>query len=268
MPLGSSMHLDVVRADERVAHPVDGADEAHHELVRRLLVEVARLADLLHLAVVHDDDLLGDVHRLLLVVRHEDGRHVHLVVQAAQPDAQVLAHARVERSERLVEQHHLGLHRQRARKRHALTLAARQLGRVAVREAVQVDEVEQLVHPLLDPRLLALADLEPERDVVEDRHVLERGVVLEHEADAAVLRAQPRGVLARDQHHAVVRALEAGDHAQQRRLAAAARSEQSGQGALGHRDRHVVAAPGSPRSTSRRSVLRSLCWPLCLSCVS
>ena len=127
VPLGSSMQLEVVRADERVAEAVHRPDEAHHELVRRLLVQLARLAHLLHAAVVHHHDLLGDVHRLLLVVRDEDRRHVHLVVQAAQPDAQVLAHPRVERAERLVEQQHLGLDGERARERHALALAARQL---------------------------------------------------------------------------------------------------------------------------------------------
>ena len=125
-------HLEVVRADELVAEPVDRPDEAHHELVRGVLVEVARRADLLDPAVVHHHDLLGDVHRLLLVVGDEDRRHVDLVVQAAQPDAQVLAHARVERAERLVEQQHLGLDRERPGERHALALAAGELRRVAV----------------------------------------------------------------------------------------------------------------------------------------
>ena len=77
---------------------------------------------------------VGDVHRLLLVVGHEHGRDVRLVVQPPQPDAQLLADPRVERPERLVEQQHLGLDRERPGQRHALPLAARQLGRVAVGE--------------------------------------------------------------------------------------------------------------------------------------
>ena len=89
-----------------------------------MLVEVARLAGLLDLALVHEDDAVGDVHRLLLVVRDEHGRDVDVVVQAAQPGAQLLADARVERAERLVQQEHLGLDRERARQRHALALAA------------------------------------------------------------------------------------------------------------------------------------------------
>src|SRR3954464_1186779 len=104
LALGLEQQLDVVRADERIAEPVDRPDEAHHELVGRLLVEVARRTDLLDAALVQDDVLAGALHRLLRVWGDDDRRHVHLVVQAAQPGAQLLADAGVERAERLVEQ--------------------------------------------------------------------------------------------------------------------------------------------------------------------
>ena len=73
------------------------------------VVEVVGGARLLDPAFVHHDQLLGDVHRLLLVVGDEDRRHVHLLVEAAQPGAQVLADLGVERAEGLVEQQHLRL---------------------------------------------------------------------------------------------------------------------------------------------------------------
>ena len=106
----------------------------------RALVQLARRARLLDPALVHHDDLLGDLHRLLLVVRDEDRRHVDLVVQAAQPLAQLAAHLRVERAERLVEQQHLRLHGERAGERHALQLAARELRGVALGQAVEPHE--------------------------------------------------------------------------------------------------------------------------------
>ena len=84
-----------------------------------------------------------------------------LVVQPPQPVAQVLAHARVERAERLVQQQHLRLDRERAGERHPLALAAGQLRRVAVGEPVQLHEPDQLVHPLADLGLRPLADLSP-----------------------------------------------------------------------------------------------------------
>ena len=145
VPFAVERDLDVVRPDERVAEAVDRADEAHHELVRRVLVEVARPADLLDPALVHHRDPVGDLHRLLLVVRDDHGRRVRLVVESAQPDAQVLADARVERAERLVEQQHLRLDRERAGERHPLALAAGELGRIAVGEALELDERDQLV---------------------------------------------------------------------------------------------------------------------------
>jgi hypothetical protein len=178
---------DVVRAHELVVDPAHRAEEAHHERVRGLVVELARPADLLDPAVVHHRDVVGDRHRLLLVVRDQDGRDVDLVVQPAQPLAQLRADLRVERAERLVEQEHARLHRQRAGERHALALAARELVGVALVVAGEPDDAEQLVdRASISPS--ALADRQPERDVVAHGHVLERRVVLEHEADVAPLR--------------------------------------------------------------------------------
>ena len=99
-----------------------------------LLVEVARAAHLLDLAAVDHRDLVCDLHRLLLVVRDEDGRDVHLLVQAAQPLAQLSPNTGVKRTERLVQEQHLWLDGQRAGERHPLPLAAGELGGIAVRE--------------------------------------------------------------------------------------------------------------------------------------
>ena len=107
------------------------------------------------------DDLLGDVHRLLLVVGHEDGGDVDLVVQPAQPGAQLLAHLGVEGAEGLVEQQHARLDRQRAGQRHALALPARELRRVAVGQALEVHEREQLVDPRADSSLARLRTFSP-----------------------------------------------------------------------------------------------------------
>ena len=120
-------------------------------------------------------------------------------MQPPQPRAQLLAHPRVERAERLVEQQHLGLDRERPGERHALALAARELRRVAVGEAVEVDELRAARPPA---RLISafgrLRIVSPKATLSLDRHVLERRVVLEHEADVALLRRQRGGVLAVD----------------------------------------------------------------------
>jgi hypothetical protein len=232
--------VDVVRAHEPVGQAADRAEELHDEAVRRSVVELARRPDLLDPPAVEHRDPVRDRHRLLLVVRDQHGRDVDLVVQAAQPLAQLGAHLGVERAERLVEQQHARLDGERARQRHPLALAARELIRVALRVAAEADDAEQLGDPGVDARPRLLADLQPERDVVVHGHVLERRVVLEDEADLPALRRHARGVVALDLDAAGVGRLEAGDDPQQARLARAARAEQRGQRAAGDLERDVV----------------------------
>ena len=83
--------------------------------------------------VVHDDHAVGELERLFLIVRDEHAGQVNLGVQPPQPAPQLLPHLGVERAERLVEQQHLRLDRERARQRDALPLAAGELRRVAGR---------------------------------------------------------------------------------------------------------------------------------------
>ncbi len=165
---------------------------------------------------------------------------MHLLVQAAQPFAQLGPDTRVESAERLVEQKHLRLDREGAGERHPLALATGELRRIAVTELLQLHQLEQLIDPRPDLVLRPLPDRQPEGDVVAHGHVLEGGVVLEDEADATLLRRDPGCVLAGDDDLARVGHLESGDHAQERRLAAAARAEQRRQRARRHLERDVV----------------------------
>ena len=161
---------------------------------------------------------------------------MHLVVQPPQPGAELLAHARVEGAERLVEEQNARLDGKSAGERHPLPLAARELRRVALRETFQLHELEQLVDAIRDFRLRALAHLQSKGDVLPDRHVLEGGIVLEDHPDPARPRRLVRDVVVAEQNLPAVGLLEARDHAQKGRLAAAARAEQSGQGAFRDRD--------------------------------
>jgi hypothetical protein len=122
------------------------AQEAVHKGAGRVVPHVLRRAHLLDHALVHQHHAVGHFQRLFLVVGDEDAGDVQLVVQAAQPAAQFLAHLGVERAEGLVEQQHLGLHRQRARQGNALALAARELRGVAVGQPVELHQLEQVVH--------------------------------------------------------------------------------------------------------------------------
>ena len=135
-----------------------------------------------------------------------------------------------------------------ARERDALALAARELVRIALGQAVELDEGEQLGDLGPDRRLVGPHRLRPdaqaEGDVLEDRHVAEQGVVLEDEADPALAHVGAGRVLAMEEDGPGVGHLEAGDDAKQRRLARPRRAEQSDQLAGRNVEAQVVADDG------------------------
>jgi hypothetical protein len=165
---------------------------------------------------------------------------VRLVVEAPQPAPQLLAHPRVEGAERLVQKQNLRIDGERAREAHPLALSARELRRVALGQPLELDELQQLCDAVANVGARTLPHPEAEGDVLVHGHVLERGVVLEDEADAALLGRPSGDVLVGDQHLAGIGALESGDHPQERRLAAAARTEERGQRSLRHVQRDPV----------------------------
>ena len=190
--------------------------------------------------MVHDDDLIGELEGLLLVVCHEEAGDAELAVEAVEPVAELLADAGVQCSERFVQQQDLGPRRQGSGKRHPLALAARELIRVSVGEGRQPHQFQQLVDPLTLCRLVDAADRKAEGDVPAHGHVAEQGVVLEDESEAAILDAGVRQLLSRDPHASGVRLLQPGDHPQDGALSGTARSQQSCDGSFCCREAHVV----------------------------
>jgi len=212
---------------------VDVAQELQHEGRGRMVVDLVGRALLFDAALVHHHHAVGHFHRLFLVVGDEDAGHVHLVVQPAQPAPQLLAYLGVQRAEGFVEQQHLGLHRQRTRQRDALALAAAQLVRVAPGQPIELHQFQQLRDLGADGGLAGARRLGPhaqaEGDVLEDRHVAEERVVLEHETDVALAHVGAGAVFAVEEHMAAVGHFQPGDDAQQRRLARTRRPEQGHQ---------------------------------------
>ncbi len=129
-----------------------------------------------------------------------------------------VADVRVERAERLVEQQHLRIDGERPRERHPLALAARELRGALAAPGVRPTSESSSSTRSRDLLARALADPQPEGDVLTHAHVGERRVVLEDEPDPAILGARRRHVAAVDQHPTGVGVLEPGDDPQQRRL--------------------------------------------------
>ena len=148
-----------------------------------------------------------------------------LALEALELDLHLLSELEVESPERLVEEQDLGPVDQRAGDGDALLLAAGELGGPTVLEGGELHEGENVSHAARDLFLGDLAHPEPVGDVVEDRHVREERVALEHRVDVALIGLSVGDVLAGEQDLAGGRLLEAADHAQRRGLAGAGRPQ-------------------------------------------
>ena len=120
-PLASSASRRSRRRRSRATNAVAGR-----------VVELARRGELLDPALVEHRDAIGHRQRLALVVRHVDERDAEPALQGLELDLHFFAQLQVERTQRLIEQQHLGLIDQRTRQRDALPLAARKLRRASL----------------------------------------------------------------------------------------------------------------------------------------
>ena len=125
-------------------------EEVGDELVFRVLAELSGGADLLDVAFVEDDDAVGEFEGLVLVMRDEERGDAGLVVELAEPFAQGFAHFGVESAEGLVEQQDLRADGESTGEGDALTLAAAELGGVAVAIAFEGDAAQQFGDAAVD----------------------------------------------------------------------------------------------------------------------
>ena len=160
--------------------------------VPRMVEDLVGGADLLDPPGVHHQHAVGQFEGLVLVVGDEDAGQMDFVVQPPQPLPQLLADLGVQGPERLVQQQHLRLDGQRPGQGHPLPLPAGKLVRIAVGVMLQLHELQQPHHLVLDEvsrrALLPRPHLQPEGHVLKDRHVAKQGVMLKDEADLSVGR--------------------------------------------------------------------------------
>ena len=165
------------RSPARDAREHVRAGEARNERVGRRGDELGRRPGLADPAVGERGDATGEHRRVVEVVRDEEHGQVQLVEQLSQLEPERGARMRVERGERLVEEEHAGIARERPCEADALPLPARQLARPRACEMGDAKPLQQL----------GCTGTRAVGDVLGDRHVWEERVVLEHEADAPVL---------------------------------------------------------------------------------
>ena len=201
-------------------------DEARDEQRGRAQVDLLGRAEVFHHTTVHDGDAVRHRQGLALVVGDVHEADPDLALDALELELHLLAQLEVEGAERLVEQQHRRLVRQRARERDALLLTARELARVPLAVALEPHRRQGLLHALLDLFAGELLALWAERHVLGHGHVREQGVGLEHHVRVAFVGRQAGGVSSVHQDPALGRGLEPGEHPQGRGLATSARPQQ------------------------------------------
>ncbi len=199
---------------------VGGTEEGGDETRRGLRIQVVRMPDFEQAAVIHDPDGVGQREGLFLVVRHQHGGDAELALHRADGAAKLFADLRVQRAERLIEQQHLGLVRQRARHGHALLLAAGKLARQAFVHVLERHELEQLLAPGAPIGRLHAPHAQCEFDVVRHGHVAEQRVILENQPHATIACPYVGHVAPMQRNAAVIDAGQPRDGPQQGTLAA------------------------------------------------
>ena len=197
------------------------ADEAGDEDVLRVVVQVARGADLLQDAILEHRDAVAHGQGLGLVVGDVDGGDAEAALQRGDLGAGLDAELGVEVRQRLVHEEDLRLAHDGAAHGDALALATGERLRLAVEVRLEVEELGGLETRLARSSLADAGDLQREAHVVGDGHVRVERVVLEDHRDVAVLRRHVGDVAVADEDVAVVDLFEAGEHAQGGGLATA-----------------------------------------------
>ena len=193
----------------------------------------------------HHRDAIAKHDRFFDVMGDEN--HGFLV---ALPDAQkLLAHdetgLRVEVGERLVHQHHLGIVGQRPRDGNLLFHAARKFVRPSAGEIQQPHHFEKKAADAFINRRLFLAKLRAQRHVFFDRAPGHQRRLLKHHRNGRL-----RMLLADELHGAGGRGFQAADDVQQRRLAAARRTDDAEELAVAHIE--IDAADSANVALARR----------------
>ena len=154
--------------------------------------------------------------------------------------ADPVAQAIVEARKGLIHQHDARARGQGAGQGHALLLTARQLMRVLVRKAGQIDLVQQLRHP---PGLLGRIALQAKGDVARHGQMRKQREILKHQPNAAGFGRQVDGGAkdfdAINPNAACIRPIHPSNHPQRGGFSAARRAKKAHHLARLNRQRHL-----------------------------
>ena len=211
------------------------ADEAGHEQVGGVFVQLKRRADLLDHAASQHHDAVGQGHGLDLVVGDIDHGRAQRAMQARELVAHLDPQGGVQVRQGLVKQEHLRLAHDGAADGDALALTAGEGFGLAVQFARDVQHLGGGANAAVDLALVRLGQRQAERHVLVHRHVRIERIGLEHHGDAALRRLGVIDAASADGDLAGVGRLQPGDGAQEGGLATAGWAHKHHELAVGDR---------------------------------
>jgi hypothetical protein len=215
-------------------------DEPRNERRRRAKVDLLGRPEVLDSSRSHDRDAIRHGQRFALIVRHVHEADPDLALNPLELELHLLAQLQVQSTERLVEKEQRRPVGEGSRERDPLLLPSGQRAREAARQRLHANGREGLAHALLDLAPRHPPALRTEGDVLRHRHVREEGIALEDHVRVPLVGRHVRRIPSVDQDLSLRQPLEAGQHAERRRLAAPAGAEQREELAPAHIERHVV----------------------------
>ena len=186
-----------------------------------MLIDLPRCADLLKLAVVHDDDPIAHGQGFFLIMGHVDEGDAEVFLKRLELQLHLLAQLQIQRPQRLIQKEQFRVVGEGSGDGNTLLLPAGELVRLPLSHLSELNQLQHGVHLFSDLRLAEPFFDQTEGHVVEDVHVREKGVVLKDRVDVPLIRRQIRHVPSFQLHGAFRRSLEPRDDAQRRCLSAA-----------------------------------------------
>ena len=173
-------------------------------------------------------------------MRDEQRRDAELELDAANLGTHQHAQVSIEVRQRLVQQQDDRFLDERARQRHPLALAARELSRPPLQQPADVEQLGHLRDLLLGLSPRDFGQVEREADVLLDAEVRIDRVVLEDEADLPPLRRDVGDILLAEVERAGTGLRKAGHEAERGRLAATRGADDGDELAVGDLEIQVV----------------------------
>ena len=208
------------------------AEEAGHEGVRRLVVDLLGAAELAHLAAAHHRDAVAQAHRLHLVVGDVEGGGAQPALELLELVAGQGAELGVEVRQRLVEEEDVRVADHRPGQGHPLPLTSGEGAGLPLQEPLDAEHLRRPLDLAGDALPRRALGLQGEGDVLRHREMGVERVALEDHGDLPRPRRQGVHHPAADEDVAAGLLLQAGDHPEQGGLPAARGPEEDQEFAL------------------------------------